>query len=195
MECDQPAVVTARQAQGDVEYLFATNAMPDESANAPLAIKSTVAKLWVIDDGRPIYDAVRGNEATEFSKTEGRRTAEVRFGPGQMRVFARTARPIGAVQVASPIVTRDYTVADNPLHVTVTAMVNDAAGKVLCGSIPLQLKVIDPLGDVRFDLYRATEQGICRIDLPLAANDPPGDWRRQRAANCSTNPKAPRVSP
>jgi hypothetical protein len=40
----------------------------------------------------------------------------------------------------------------------------------------LQIRLIDPLGQVRYDLYRATDRGSLRIDLPLAANDPAGQW-------------------
>lgn len=176
MDSDHPFVVTSRQAQGDVEYLFATNATPDEQAKTGLALKPVVATLSVIDDGRPIYDAIRGKVAMEFATKDQALSASVRFGPGQMRVFARTARPIAAVQISSPIVTCDYTQAENPLQVEFSATVTDSAGKVLCGSIPLQIKVIDPLGVARFDIYRAADKGVCRIDLPLAANDPPGKW-------------------
>src|ERR1019366_3530500 len=46
------------------------------------------------------------------------------------------------------------------------------------GAIPLQIRLTDPLGVVRYDLYRATDQGgTCRLDLPLAANDPAGAWQ------------------
>ncbi len=176
MDSDQRFVVTARQALGDVEYLFATNATPDEQAKSGLALKPVVATLGVINDGRAIYDAIRGKVASEFAVKDQVLSASLRFGPGQMRVFARTARPIGAVQITSPIITCDYTQIENPLRVEFSAAVTDSAGKVLCGSIPLQIKVVDPLGVARFDIDRATEKGICRIDLPLAANDPAGKW-------------------
>jgi hypothetical protein len=177
MECDQPAVVTSRQALGDVEYLFATNATPDEKSDKPLAIKPTVATLSLPNDGRPIYDAIRGKSAAEFAVKDKALSATIRFGAGQMRAFARTARPIGAVQVNQPMLTRDYTATENPVHIEFSAMVLDNAGKPLIGSIPLQVKLIDPLGESRYDLYRATDKGSCRIDLPLAANDPPGEWK------------------
>src|SRR5439155_74850 len=44
------------------------------------------------------------------------------------------------------------------------------------GAIPLSIRVVDPLGRVRYDLHRATEQGLFRMTLPLAANDPAGAW-------------------
>ncbi len=34
----------------------------------------------------------------------------------------------------------------------------------------------DALGVVRYDLWRATDRGVLRLDLPLAANDPGGQW-------------------
>ena len=42
--------------------------------------------------------------------------------------------------------------------------------------MPLQIRVVDPLGSLRYDLYRATEMGALRLSLPLAANDPAGTW-------------------
>src|SRR5262249_60981161 len=50
---------------------------------------------------------------------------------------------------------------------------------MLNGSVPLRIRLLDAHGDVRYDLYRATENGVCQIKLPLAANDPPGTWRLQ----------------
>ncbi len=40
----------------------------------------------------------------------------------------------------------------------------------------MQIRVVDPLGTVRYDLYRATDMGGVRLSLPLAANDPAGTW-------------------
>ena len=47
---------------------------------------------------------------------------------------------------------------------------------MISGSAPLHVRLIDPLGQVRYDLYRATDRGSLKIDLPLAANDPAGHW-------------------
>jgi hypothetical protein len=99
----------------------------------------------------------------------------VRFGAGAMRVFARTARSIGGVQVAAPLLSRDLT-ARPPICVTIDATLVDTASARLAGAVPVQVRVIDPLGDVRYDLYRATSQGALRLSLPLAANDPAGLW-------------------
>jgi hypothetical protein len=94
-----------------------------------------------------------------------------------MRVFARTARRIGSVKVATPQLRRDFTATQAPLALGLNAVVLDDQGGLLCGSIPLRLVVTDPLGVTRFDLYRATDRGSLALSLPLALNDPPGQWK------------------
>jgi hypothetical protein len=176
-ECDQPGVVVTRQAAGDVEYLFAVNASTDEAnPKDRLALKSVAAAFGLPDDGRPVYDAVLGGKAA-FAAKDGGLTATARFGPGQMRVFARTARPVGGVKAATPVVVRELVKEKEPLRIVIAATLLDDRGGVLSGSVPLHIAVIDPLGAVRHELYRATELGTCRATLPLAANDPDGTWK------------------
>ncbi len=179
-ECDNPQVTVSRQALGDIEYLFALNVAYDAKAGGMNSIKATTADLTFPRDGRPVYDAVRGGAVTDFiafkKSVTNDQVLPVRFGAGELRAFARTARPIGGIRLAAPTVVRDYTVAQNPLRVRLTAMLVDNAGAILSGSAPLAITVTDPLGDVRYDLYRATDQGVCELTLPLAVNDPGGKW-------------------
>jgi len=175
--CDSLDVLGRRQAHGDIEYLFAVNMCPDPDMHWKNTVRSTVATIGVPDDGRPVYDAIVGGEAAGFEKRGKELAATLRFGPGQMRAFARTARPIGGVIVRPPLVARDY-VADpeTPMAVEIQATLADAQGLPLVGSAPMQVRLVDPLGDVRYKLYRPTDQGILRLRLPLAANDPQGEW-------------------
>jgi hypothetical protein len=53
----------------------------------------------------------------------------------------------------------------------------DDRGGLLSGSVPLRVRVTDPLGAVRYDLYRAADRGTFRMSLPLAVNDPAGAWQ------------------
>ena len=99
-----------------------------------------------------------------------------RFGAGEMRVFARTARPIGGVEVQTPVLVRDFTLDAAPISIAIDATLVDAANRKLAGAAPMQVRVVDPLGNVRYDLYRATDMGTLRLSLPLAANDPAGTW-------------------
>jgi hypothetical protein len=179
LECDVPTVVITRQAAADVEYLFAVNATPDpdnkqDPKNTPKAVTATLA---LPDDGRPIYDAVRGGSVSELHKKGARLSGVVRFGPGQMRVFARTARPIGTVRAATPLLRRDLTREQAPIELEIGASILDAQGGKLSGSFPLHVRVLDALGVLRYELYRATDLGDFAIRLPLAANDPAGTWK------------------
>lgn len=177
--CDNTEIMASRQAQGDIEYFFAVNGAYDYSAGEQNSIKATDATISLPADGRPIYNAIHGGMASEFKPKGTALTAAIHFGAGAMRTYARTERPIGGVQIGTPVVTRDYTLAQNPVRVDVAATLVDAQQRVLAGSAPLQIKLIDPLGMVRYDLYRATDKGVCPLSLPLAINDPAGEWTVQ----------------
>jgi hypothetical protein len=174
---DVSGISATRQRSGDIEYLFAINATHDEKGDPMLGMKAVSVKLGVEADGRPIYDAVHGGSATAFISKGKQLQGQFRFGPGQMRVFARTARPIGGVRVGTPIVRRDYTQRQAPLRIDLAATLLDEKGDILSGSAPLRIRVIDPLGTVRYDLYRATKEGVLSLSLPLALNDPAGVWK------------------
>ncbi len=175
LDADSQTVVTSRQAAGDVEYLFAVNATPKPDAKTEKTQPAT-AKLSMVADGRPVYDAIHAIPETGLKADGGQLSGTYSFGAGEMRVFARTARPIGGVAVQTPVLFRDYTVSDAPIRVELSACVQDNQKSVLSGSIPMRIRLIDPLGQARYDLYRATDRGTLRLDLPLAANDPAGEW-------------------
>jgi hypothetical protein len=178
-ECSVPTICATRQAAGDVEYLFAVNASGDPNNKKDrLSLGATVATITL--PAGPVYDAVRGGRAHEFGDGTGPepgKTGRVRFGPGQMRVFARTARPLGGVRLATPILTRKLADERSPLTLDISATVVDDRGRILSGSVPLLVEVIDPLGVTRHQLYRATRLGTFQATLPLAANDPSGRWK------------------
>jgi len=183
--CENPGITATRQAAGDIEYVFAVNAANDWRG-PNLNAEAAPVTIGLADDGRPVYDAVLGGEAAAFKKKGKLLEAAYRFGPGQMRVFARTAHPISGVWVGTPVVRRDYTIADAPLSVEIGAALLWGGGLpnsngspsrgVVSGSAPLRIRVIDPLGAPRYDLYRATSAGTIRLVLPLAVNDPAGKW-------------------
>jgi hypothetical protein len=179
LESDAPTVAVTRQAAGDVEYLFAVNVTtdPDDKQDPKNSLKALAATLTLADDGRAVYDAVRGGVVQELRPADGKLSGVVRFGPGEMRVFARTARPLGGVRAATPVLRRDLTREQAPIQLEIGAGVVDPKGGKLSGSVPLHVRVIDPLGITRHELYRATELGDFSVRLPLAANDPAGAWK------------------
>ena len=95
-----------------------------------------------------------------------------------MRVFARTAHHLRVVKAATPLLHRDYTLAAALLRLDLAAnLLNDKG--ILSGSVPVRIRVVDPLGAIRYDLHRATDRGVCKLSLPLAINDPAGKWTVQ----------------
>jgi hypothetical protein len=174
--CDQPGIVATRQDTGDIEYLFAVNATSVPHPTDRLAMKAVEATMTLPKDTRPMYDAVLGGKAA-FAEKGDALTATYRFGPGQMRVFAFTERPIGGIKAATPNVTRELVRETEPIRVDLAATLLDDRGRILGGAAPLHVRVVDPLGVTRHELYRATQQGLFRVTLPLAANDPPGEWK------------------
>src|SRR5262249_30523256 len=121
MTSDVSGISVTRQASGDIEYLFAVNATHDEKGDPILGMKAMTAALAVEADSRPVYDVVHGGIAKEFVKDK-KLVAHLRFGPGQMRVFARTAKPVGGVKVSPPVVRRDYTQREAPVHIDLSAV-------------------------------------------------------------------------
>lgn len=175
-DTDSPQVTGNVQKRGDIEYVFAINATYDDTIGGQNAIRPVTARIALPDDGRPVYDAMLSG-AAPFVKKDGKLEAIVRFGAGQMHVFARPARPIGGVQTLRPVVYRDLTQEKNPVCVEVGALLRDLNGKVLTACAPLKVELIDPLGELRFRLFRATDDGQYRERLPLAANEASGQWR------------------
>jgi len=189
--CDNAGIAGTRQAFGDIEYLFAVNASYDQEQGEPNSIKAATATIGVPADGRPVYDAMQGGPA-EFASQGDIMVSQLHFGPGQMRVFARTARAIGGVRVAAPVVKRDLTAVRDPLAVKISAVLLDNDHGVLSGSAPMEIRLIDPLGVERYLLHRATDQGLLDVTLPLAANDPPGAWKvvvRELLSNTESSSK------
>ncbi len=176
-ECDQPGIAASRQASGDIEYLFAVNASWDEAEGKYLSMKAVTATISIPDDGRPVYDASTGTGLVkEFQKKDGKLTGIFRFGPGQIRVFARTKEEIRSPLISTPVVARTMTAEDSPIKVSFNVTVELKGGNVFGGPIPLKIVVQDPLHGDRFVLNRSTENGTVAVELPLAANDIAGKW-------------------
>jgi len=169
---DSPFIAPGRQVRGEIEYIFAVNfTMANEKVSVGNPAKAT-ATITLADDGRATYDAMASKEV---ALNKG--AVKVDFGPGDMKVFARTARPIGGVLVFAPVFNTDLTrEGAAPISMTFSAALVDKANKAISGTAPLQIVVKDPAGKVRYDLFRATESGVCSVTLPMAANDAAGKW-------------------
>jgi hypothetical protein len=171
-ETDASGLAAARQTCGEIDYLFAINFTPTDDSDMPVA--AVEAQVALPSDGRTVYDAIRGGP---FAELKAGNKGVFRFGAGQMRVFALASRAIGGVQVSPPTVSADMSRNTNPIVVQFGATLLDGKGGILGGTAPMRVRVIDPLGEVRYDLYRATDQGVLKLSLPLGVNDPAGTWK------------------
>jgi len=174
---DNSLIVPGRQVRGEIEYVFAVNGtmVGHVKSGAGLPGPAT-ATITLPDDGRPIYDAMKGGEMT-FTKGKNGVSATFDFGGGDMVAFARPARPIGGVRVSAPVVNFDLTrEGQSPIQMNFAAMLMDTNNNIISGAAPMQIVVKDPSGKIRYDLFRATDAGVCTLTLPLAANDPAGTW-------------------
>jgi len=103
IESSNPEIAAARAAYGDIEYIFAINVKYNEAEGAMNSIKATTSTISLPDDGRPLYDAMIGGPAQGFTKAANKLTADFRWGAGQMRAYARTARPIGGPPIGRAV--------------------------------------------------------------------------------------------
>lgn len=180
VDCDIPTIIATRHVSGDVEYIFLVNATPDDDAadtkGNPERVTPKAVEANITLPGQTIYDALTGGGVPELDPNQPVRRARFRFGPGEMRVFAIVPRLISHIKLAAPVVTCDLVAEKAPATVKIAATVVDYTGEIVSGSMPLHVVVLDPLGTRRHELFRATDQAQIAVTLPLAANDPAGQW-------------------
>jgi len=178
VETDQAGLSVTKQAAGDVEYIFVVNATKDMDGHYQFDMLPVKANITLNTKNRPVYDAVRGGEVEELKGKAISETTSGLFsmGQGEMRVFAMTDRPIAKVMTVVSNFKIDTTREKDPVRFDVRSFVTDADGLPLNGSIPMRIKVIDPLGNTRYNVLRATADGILNETFILAANDPTGTY-------------------
>lgn len=181
-------IVATKFHTGEINYLLAVNASPKEAVDAtgsPLKAmpRASYSDLVFSQREEALYDANIGRslelaQSPALTVRDGIVTLHrILFGPGQIRTFAQTNRPIGTIKAAAPIVNRDLVLEKSPIELHIAATLLDNKGGILSGSAPIHVRVVDPLGVTRHELFRATKLGQFSETLPLAANDPPGKWK------------------
>jgi len=174
-------IAAGYQVRGEIEYTFAVNFTVGSQPSGPRASGAAqpgpvTATITLPDTGRPVYDAMEGKEL-QFAKDAKGVSASLEFAPGGMKAFARPARPIGGVLVSVPVVNFDLTrEGQAPIQMDLSATLVDKDKNVISGTAPLRFEIKDSTGKVRYDLFRATDAGVCSLTLPLAANDADGKW-------------------
>lgn len=170
---DAMGIAASNYQAGDIEYIFATNGSFDFETPVWNATAPATANIGLPVNGRVVYDAVNGGVASEF--VDGK--AKLRFGPGQMKAWALLPKAIKGVKVGAVQVTSDLTRKADPISLEIAAALSDVEGNPVLGDTPMQITVTDPLGQVRYEVYRPAKAGTVNVVLPLAVNDPSGQWK------------------
>ena len=181
-------MAVGHQTRGDIDYVMVVNFTPIDSYDGMLqdngnpigiggAVDATTNLTFTNVNNRAIYEAREGVQIVAAGQSGAEYTLNnVNFGAGDMKIYVLTARPIGGVQVGTATVSSDFTRAENPIRLKFAVSLADNDGRVISGTAPLQIVVTDNFGVERFNIYRSTEDGVCSIELPMAANDANGTW-------------------
>jgi len=172
-----------RQTRGDFDYVMVVNFTPEgtyagmNESGVGGAAAATTNLTFTNVNNRAIYEAIEGKQiAAVGTRANTFVLNNVRFGGGDMKMYVLTPRAIGGVKVGTATVSSDFTRMSEPIRLSFGASIVDTQNNILSGTAPLQIVVTDNLGEERFNLYRATENGVCNVVLPLAANDANGVW-------------------
>lgn len=175
-DCDSPTVILSALEDGPSKYLFVVNnrLKPGEYVGG-----------WgkVFDDGAPQTTQVRIRKTggaiydlLEQKPVDAREDGDwlewrVTLGPAEGRVFAVRPEPLGV-----PLVTPPKTVAKGDTA-TISVTVPNESGGPAKGLVPLRVTVTDSqgVGNEYTDWYVAKD-GAFALDVPIALNDPSGDW-------------------
>ncbi len=180
VDCDNPAVWTSLHTAGAARYVWAVNdtILPQRPLdlhhytgyeNTRLPVK---AVLRVPAGKYVVYDVLAGKRVTP-GKAGDRLTltADMTVFPGAL--FALLPEEIAGVRVAAG----EHKPAVGAWTLAVRVEVLGAGGKPIKAAVPVELTVHDAAGTVRYAVTRTAVDGVCAMELPVAANDAPGAWQ------------------
>ena len=180
VDCNVPTVWLSMLQSGDARYLWAVNVtrLPQDPMdlhrysgyeNTRLPVKTL---LRIPPGNYVIYDVLSGKKVTPVEQN-GRRVipADMSIFPGA--IFALLPEEIAGINLLADVA-KPVTGAWN---LAVRAQVTATRDQQLRAAVPLAIRVTDTAGKVRYQIYRTAVDGLCNIELPIAANDSPGSWR------------------
>ncbi len=176
-DATSPRVLTNSLDAGDVHYHFFVN---DDRTYGPRfgkwklrfesGVPQTAAASVLADEGVALYDALRRRRID--AQREGRRSVFTLRLPGAWgALVAAVPEPIEGVKIDAP----SSAAAGKPVSLKVSVL--GKSGQTIRGVLPLQVRVLDPLGRrTEWDRYTATREGVCTISFIPAINDAAGRW-------------------
>lgn len=171
---DQPEILVRTRHAGEADYHFLINDHRESGTYVGRhglvmenGLPSSGTLTFHHDPPAHVYNLLAGREVV---RTDPARL-EVAIGPCDGRLYMTLPRPIAGVAITAPAT------AQPGETIQVAISVNDPAGKPIPAVIPLLVEIRDSNGRlVEGSGYRATEDGLLRIQLELAGNEDPGMW-------------------
>jgi WD40 repeat protein len=128
------------------------------------------AKLELLARDCAVYDLLEMKEVTP-AEENGKLTIEADFRRLPGRIFAFASERVHSVRLGIPSAVKRGAMCP------VTVQVLDPDGHPVNGSVPIQLRVLNPQGGERFQLFRAASLGEYSGEFPVALNEAPGKWQ------------------
>jgi hypothetical protein len=176
LDSSDPDVLVRRRQYREAEYVFAINdkrTYGNYVGHHHLVMEQGVphqATLSLSRPGAQVYDLCRQQSvATRATPTGLQWTADL--GPGEGRVYLVTPAAVSEVRVAVANRQPAETVAQIQVQVV------DNQSEPLAALIPVQVKVLDPAGELaEHSGHYGAKDGVLSLKLDLAPNDTPGEW-------------------
>ncbi|MCM8803421.1 MAG: hypothetical protein NC827_09000, partial [Candidatus Omnitrophica bacterium] len=176
IDCNSPNIFVFTHNFGDINYIFLVNVSYDFSKSHRLALRNESGEIKVKDtENFKIYNLFT-NKEVEVKEEKGYKKWEEEFGPGHMKIYAILKNPIDKIIIYDPELEINYT-KQPPIILNILSSVINVKGELINSPIPLKIKVIDPTGYIRYQLYRSTENGNINLALPIGINEPEGKWK------------------
>lgn len=177
IECDNPEVIVHQRAAKDARYVFAINDQREAGTYVGqhgLVLENGVpshAKLTFAQDAAVVYD-LSHRTRVPTTGANGHTAIEVDLAPAEGRVFLVMKHAIARVDF--------FPFLEEPKpgdRVKIALTVEDAAGKPIEATVPVQLNIRDPNGRLAEGSgYYGAKNGELLVKLDLAPNDDPGAW-------------------
>jgi len=176
-ETDSEEAIVRVRSFGSSDYLFAFNdrrtfgkyvGQYGKVMEKGLPLK---AKLSLRRPEGTVYDLLLGKQVPA-RKQDGMLHIDADFSPGEGRLFLITRKPIAAVKVTAPEITRSS-------HTVKFQIAVLSVGNIpLVAIVPLRVDITDPAGEAaELCGWYAAEGGKLNLTLDLAPNDRSGNWK------------------
>lgn len=176
LDSSNPDVVTHYRRYGTTDYIFLINdhrEFGDYVGHHRLVMERGLPSETTVTIARTagaVYDLVRSRRVPA-NQVDGKLEVQAHLEPCDGQLLMVTDRPIAGIKIEAP------ETASRGDSITVAAVVFDAEGRPLDAVVPVTVNILDPDGrQAEFSGHYGATDGLVRIQLDIAANDPPGLW-------------------